>query len=73
MEGLIALALLYIIEVPVFHANYADPDLGLHSLPVSIIWDARHQWVKHLRRWVNARTNANSELGAVSLPELLYL
>ena len=25
-------------------------DLGLHCLPVSLLWDARHKWVK----WVNS-------------------
>ena len=49
--------LLYIcfIEIPVLHANTVDPDQrprsmasdpGLHCLPISLLWDARHKWVK---------------------------
>ena len=43
------------IEIHVFNANSVDPDqtpysvasdLGLYCLPVSLIWDARHKWVK---------------------------
>ena len=53
MSGLF-LVLPFIIEIPVFNANTVDPDqmphsvasdLGLHSLPVSFLWDARHKWV----------------------------
>ena len=42
---------------PLFNANSLDPvqtlhsvppDLGLHCLPVSILWDARHKWVNML-------------------------
>ena len=41
----------------VFNANSVDPeqipqyaasDLGVHCLPMSILWDARHRWVKVL-------------------------
>ena len=41
-------------EIPVFNANSVDPDqmqlsvasdLGLHYLPMSILWDAWHKWV----------------------------
>ena len=41
--------------MPVVNANSVDPDqmphsvasdLGLHCLPVSHLWDARHKWVK---------------------------
>ena len=44
-----------IIEMPVFNANSADPDqtphyaasdLDLHCLPMSLLWDATHKWVK---------------------------
>ena len=42
------------IEIPVFNANSVDPDqtprsvasdLGLHCLPMSLLWDARLKWV----------------------------
>ena len=38
----------------VFNANSVDPDqtprsaasdLGLHCLPMSLLWDARHKWI----------------------------
>ena len=38
-----------------FNANSVDPyqtprsaasDLGLHRLPMSLLWDARHKWFK---------------------------
>ena len=41
-------------EIPFRNVNSADPDqtpqsaasdLGLHYLPVSLLWDARHKWV----------------------------
>ena len=41
-------------DIPVLNANNVDPDqmphsaasdLGLHVLPVSLFWDARHKWV----------------------------
>ena len=47
------------IEIPVYNANSVDPDqtprsaasdLGLYFLPVSLLWDARHKWVK---LWLN--------------------
>ena len=40
------------IEIPLFSANGVDPDqtprsaasdLGLHCLPMSLLWDARHK------------------------------
>ena len=43
------------IKMPVINANSVDPDqtprsttsdLGLHCLPMSHLWDARHKWVK---------------------------
>ena len=43
------------IEIPVLNANSVDldltpqnaaSDLGLHYLPMSHSWDARHKWVK---------------------------
>ena len=43
------------IEIPVFIANSEDSDqmlcsaasnLGLHCLPMSLLWDTRHKWVK---------------------------
>ena len=48
------LLLQYYIEIPVLNANSVDPDqtphsatsdLGLHCLPMSLLWDARHKWV----------------------------
>ena len=49
------LLLPYFIEIPVFYANSVDPyqtprspsvasDLGLHCLPMSLLWDARHNY-----------------------------
>ena len=41
------------IEIPVFNANSVDPDrmsrsaasdLGLHCLPMSLLWGATHKW-----------------------------
>ena len=49
------LLLPYYIEIPVFNANSVDPDqtprsaasdLGLHCLPMSLLWDTNHIWVK---------------------------
>ena len=43
------------IEIHAFNAKSEDPDqtpcsaafdLGLHCLPMSILWDARHKWVE---------------------------
>ena len=54
MSGLLSV-LSFIIEIPVFNANSVDPDqtprsaasdLGLHCLPMSLLWDARHKWFK---------------------------
>ena len=48
------LALPYFIDIPVVYANGVDPDqtpqnaasdLGLHCLPVSILWDAMHKLI----------------------------
>ena len=45
------------IEMPVINANSVDPDqmplsaasdLGLHCLPMSHLWDARHKWVLYV-------------------------
>ena len=45
------------IEILILNANSVDPDqtphsaasdLGLHCLPVSLFWDARHKWVLHV-------------------------
>ena len=37
-------------EIPVFVANSVDPDqmlhsVGLHCLPMSLLWDVRHKWI----------------------------
>ena len=43
------------IEIPIFNANSVDPDQtprsaasdrGQHCLSISLLWDARHKWVK---------------------------
>ena len=39
------------ITIPVLNVNSVEPhsaasDLGLHCLPMSLLWDARHKWVK---------------------------
>ena len=43
------------IEMPVINANGVDPDqtsrseasdVGLHGLPMSHLWNARHKWVR---------------------------
>ena len=43
------------VEISELYANNVDPDqmphsvesdLGLHCLPMSLLWDARHKWVK---------------------------
>ena len=45
------------IENPVFNANSVEPDqtprsaasdLGLHYLPMSLLWDTKHKWDKIL-------------------------
>ena len=64
-----------VIRIPVFNANSVNPDqtpqnaasdLGLHCLPMSLLWDARHKWINLLtvgdiskcsyfsQKWVNA-------------------
>ena len=44
------------IEIPVLNANSVDPDhtsdMGLHCLPMSLLWGARHKWVKWIRGYV---------------------
>ena len=48
------------IEIPVSNANSIDPDqmpcsaasdLDLHCLLMSLLWDARHKWVKTFQNW----------------------
>ena len=48
------LLLPWFTEIPVLNTNSVDPDqmphfaasdLGLHCLPMSLLWDARHKWV----------------------------
>ena len=50
------LVLSFIIVIPVLNANSVDPDqtprsvasdLGLHCLPMSLLWDARHKWATY--------------------------
>ena len=47
--------MLMFVEISELNANNADPDktpcsvasdLGLHCLPMSLLWDARLKWVK---------------------------
>ena len=47
--------LLWFIEIPVINTNIVDSDQtprsaasdrGLHCLPMSLFWEARHKWVK---------------------------
>ena len=47
-----------LIEIPLFTANSVDPDqtphsaasdLGLHCLPISLLWDGRYKRVKRGR------------------------
>ena len=54
--------LLRFIVISVLNANNVDPeqtprsvasDLSLHSLQMSILWDARHKWIKHYLRSYN--------------------
>ena len=54
MSSLFSL-ILFNIKMPVLDANnvvpdqtplYAAPDLGLHCLPMSLLWDDRHARVK---------------------------
>ena len=49
----------FIIEIHVLNANSVDPDqmphsvasdLGLHCLPMSLLWDTRHKWVKNKKK-----------------------
>ena len=51
-----------IIELIVLNTNSTDPDqtprsaasdLGLHCLPMSVLWDARHKWVKNMEELIN--------------------
>ena len=46
---------MFYIEIPYLMQNSVDPDqtplcaasdLGLHCLPMSLLWDARHKWIK---------------------------
>ena len=55
MSGYFFLLLPRFIEIIVINANYADPDqtprsaasdLGLHCLPMSLLWDGKLKWVK---------------------------
>ena len=59
MEGVSSCFLLqsYFIEIPVLIANNVEPDQmphsaasdqGLHCLPMSLVWDARHKWVNNV-------------------------
>ena len=50
------------MEIPVLNANSVNPDqtlrsvasdLGLDCLPVSLLWDAKHKWVKEKKTYVH--------------------
>ena len=50
----LVLLLSYFVEISEFYANKVDPDqtsrsaasdLGIHRLPMSLLWDARLKWV----------------------------
>ena len=50
----------FFTESPVLNGNSVDPDqtprfmasnLGLHCLPMSFLWDARHKWIKFIPKW----------------------
>ena len=54
IRGVWFLLLSYFVEFSEVNANHVDPDqtswsvasdLGLHSLPVSLLWDTRIKWV----------------------------
>ena len=63
------------MEIPVFNANIVDldqmphsaaSDLGLHCLPMSLLWDTRYKWVKkkilkNLTELKKMKTTAKSE------------
>ena len=40
----IYLVLSFVIEITAHNANCVDPDL--HCLPMSFVWDAKHEWMK---------------------------
>ena len=49
----------YFLEIPVVNAKQCRPwsdatfaasDLGLHCLPMSILWDARHKWENEINK-----------------------
>ena len=55
LRGVWSVFIAIFIGKPVINANSVDPDqtlhsatsdLGLHCLPMSHLWDARHKWVK---------------------------
>ena len=58
IRGIWAVLLIsYFIEIPVFNANNVDADqtprsavsdLGLHCLPIPLLWDARLKWVTNV-------------------------
>ena len=63
---LVFLLLLCFIESPVFNANSIDPDQtlcsvasdqGLNCLPMSLLRDAMHKWVKNLKKSVLLTVN----------------
>ena len=52
---LVFIITIFLVEISEFIANSVDPDqtlhtvasdLGLHCLPMSLLWDAWHKWVK---------------------------
>ena len=80
------------MAVPALNVNSVDPDqpprvavsnLGLHCLPMSLIWDTRHKWVKgknlrpkgycfHLK-WIYFSEGSSYSYGPVRLANTISL
>ena len=33
-------------------SRFAASDQGLHCLPMSLLWDAKHKWVKNIKKQI---------------------
>ena len=60
------------LEIPICNASTVDPDqalrsvasdLGQHCLPMSLLWDARHKWVKISRLWMTTAERFQQIIG----------
>ena len=58
------------MDMFVFNANSADPDqtprsaasdLGQHCLSMSLLWDARHKWVKIRKKKTTQKTKKQQQ------------